>query len=198
LFRLGGLKHERNNDFWPRFSENETNETNRNINEINDETKRNIFPRQGFPSSETNETSPYKGMFCFAQGAPWGCGCIHWRYPKMTTTIIPANPGFMVVQTLANAIAADGEVEGHSSIPIIAWSITETAMVPVTPEGAFVLKDARDGILYPNGYVRDGEGTTHSSVDGWLRSRTVYQRVIEGWNDEKPRPGSHRALGPRD
>jgi hypothetical protein len=98
-----------------------------------------------------------------------------------TTAIIPAHPGFFLVQH-SPTLEADGTLE-HWVDPIIAWLITgglsKSALpaVPVAPTDLIVYPITTAGVatgmpavMRPDGSIDDGQ-TTWTDLADWLSTR---------------------------
>ena len=95
------------------------------------------------------------------------------------TTIIPATPGFTVI----NFVPAEGEYPcSYQETPIIAWAV-ETADVgkgrsvavahPICPD---VDSHTDDDIKYPDGKVVSVDGSSFDSVAEWLEFAKVVNK----------------------
>lgn len=97
---------------------------------------------------------------------------------KVTSTIIPALPGYFTLDLLS------GEDQEVFKQEIIAWQITSyvtlhtnnygsnlkcwTSVMPVTVEGSGAHLGSKTHILTPSGQVTDESGVTSDSVEAWI------------------------------
>src|SRR5262245_43997451 len=83
------------------------------------------------------------------------------------TTIIPAQPGFLLIRLLPNT--PDGKPDFYHQ-PIVAWLMDESGNpTPIVPAGPFPWNktDLAMGVQYPDGRIEVGRRIYHD-VGEWL------------------------------
>jgi hypothetical protein len=84
----------------------------------------------------------------------------------LMSTIIPAQPGFKVISSVENE---DGSPSREvRAMPVIAWDVSGSTPIPITPEGPFCSRDDDMRPLLRNAVIEWSDGTVHDpEIRGW-------------------------------